>query len=437
MSGIFVLAALLWTTEALPLFATSLLVIGLEIVLLANPGQWRGLGFEQVPSPPWQSFLTAAADPVLLLFFGGFLLARAAVREGVDQSMAALLLRPFGTSPAFVLLGVMLSTAIFSMWMSNTATTAMMVALLMPLLGQLDKNERFSRALLLAVPFAANLGGMGTPIASPPNAVAVGYLRKTGYSLSFLQWMAIAVPLMLGLLVTTWLLLYTMFRPTTPGLQMNIPRPPVTKRGRFVVAVFTTTVLLWMSEPLHGLPVSVVALLPAIAFTATGFLDHRDVDSLEWNILILIAGGIALGAGMNLTKLDSLFVGALTASNAVTSPFVAIALLVLVTLVLSTFMSNTAASNLLLPVGVSFAGTLGSASGGDQLVLQAAISIALAASAAMALPVSTPPNAIAFARGQLSVRDMAVPGVVVGMLTGLLVVAFGGPIIRFWNQFLF
>lgn len=450
MSGIFVLAALLWTTEALPLFATSLLVIGLEMLLLANPGQWRGLGFENAPSPTWQSILNAAADPVLLLFFGGFLLARSAVREGVDRSMAAILLRPFGTSPALVLLGIMLSTAVFSMWMSNTATAAMMMALLTPLLAQMDPRERFGKALLLGVAFGANLGGMGTPIASPPNAVAVGYLKKAGADVSFLAWMAIAVPLMLALLLATWALLYVLFRPRTGDLRLEISRPPLTGRAVYVVIVFTITVLLWMSEPWHGLPVAVVALLPAVALTATGFLDRQDVNSLEWNVLILIAGGIALGAGMSLTGLDAILVRTLTAGGALSSPFTAIALLVFTTLAIGTFMSNTAVANLLLPIGVSWAAT--QAAGGDAaaagaganggtgtaaaLITQAGVSIALAASVTMALPVSTPPNAMAFAHGRLTVRDMAIPGILIGLLTVLLITAFGGPIIRFWKEFL-
>ena len=121
MSGIFLLAALLWVTEALPLFATSLLVIGLQLILLANPGGWPGLGFSQGESPGWRAIVGAAADPVLVLFFGGFLLARAAVKEGVDRAMSSVLLRPFGGQPRWILLGLMMVTALFSMWMSNTA----------------------------------------------------------------------------------------------------------------------------------------------------------------------------------------------------------------------------------------------------------------------------------------------------------------------------
>lgn len=141
MTGIFVLAAGWWMTEALPLFATSLLVIGLQVVLLANPGGWGGLGFASGNSPSYRDLLGTAADPVLLLFFGGFVMAQAAVNEGVDRAMSGLLLRPFGGEPRRVLLGLMLITLLFSMWMSNSATTAMMLAVVTPMLTALPPGE--------------------------------------------------------------------------------------------------------------------------------------------------------------------------------------------------------------------------------------------------------------------------------------------------------
>lgn len=172
MAGIFVLAAMLWVTEALPLFATSLLVIGLQAVLLANPGGWPGLGFQSGRSPSYREILSTAADPVLVLFFGGFVLAQAAVKVGMDRAMSALLLRPFGGKPRWVLLGLMLITLLFGMWMSNTATATMMLAVVTPMLTALPPKEPFRKALVLCIPFSANIGGMSTPVASPPNAVA-------------------------------------------------------------------------------------------------------------------------------------------------------------------------------------------------------------------------------------------------------------------------
>jgi solute carrier family 13 (sodium-dependent dicarboxylate transporter), member 2/3/5 len=422
MGGIFALAGLLWVTEALPLFATALLVIGLEVVLIANPGGWAGLGFEDGASPTYQTFLAPLSDPIIWLFLGGFLIASAAVKEGVDQVLAGIVLHPFRGSPRRVMLGLMLVTAAFSMFMSNTATTAMMMTLVGPVLVQIPRGDPSRRGLLLSIPFAANIGGMGTPIASPPNAVAVGFLQQAGVEVSFLGWMLVAVPLAAGLLMATWLLLSSQYRPEAQGVQLEAGGGHLDVRGIYVLAVIGITILLWLTDVLHGLPAAVVALLPVIAFTAPGILGRQDFNTLEWHILILIAGGIALGVGMQVTGLDRAVVAAVpTATLFVLAP------LVVATVLLSTFMSNTAAANLLLPVGIALA-----ASGEGPGVLEAGVAIALAASVAMALPVSTPPNAIAFAHGELEARDLAISGGMVGALAVVLIVLFGGPIIRFW-----
>lgn len=420
MSGIFVLAALLWLTEALPLFATSLLVIGLQIILLANPGNWYGIGFENGPSPSYREILAAAADPILLLFFGGFILAQAAVKEGVDKSISSWLLRPFGHQPKWVLVGVLSITAVFSMFMSNTATTAMMITLVAPMLMQMPKDELFRKGLVLAVPVAANIGGMGTPIGTPPNAVATSFLLKHGHHLDFLQWMLMAVPLVIVVLIIAWGLLLLLFPPTHPDLKVTLTPQPVTRRGWFVVAVFGVTVLLWLTDRLHGLPSAVVALIPAIAFTCTQLLDRKDINSLEWNVLILIGGGISLGAGMQMTGLDKWMAGALPIGPQ-TSPILVVAILVVGTVFMSTFMSNTAAANLLLPIGVSLATGLGGAFGEVRI----ALSIAFAASLAMSLPVSTPPNAIAYSKGEFSTKDLVKVGVVIGIVGSVLVLTLG------------
>ncbi len=428
MAGIFVLAALLWLTEAMPLFATSLLVIGLQVVLLANPGGWPGLGFASGSGPGYRQVLAAAADPVLVLFFGGFLLARAATKEGLDQAMSALLLRPFGGGPRAVLLGLILATALFSMWMSNTATTAMMMTLLTPLLAQLPPREPFRKGLVLAVPMAANIGGMGTPIASPPNAVAVGFLQKAGLEIGFLEWMLAAVPLMLLMLLFLWVLLCRFFQPATTGLRLKVSAGSLNRRGWFVVGVFTGTVLLWVTEQWHGLPAAVVALLPAVAFTATGLLQRDDLNRIEWNILILIAGGISLGAGMQTSGLDQQLVKWLPAGG--TSGMWLLAALVLATIGLSTFMSNTAAANLLLPIAF----TSVAAAGGEGLpATQAALSIALAASLSMALPISTPPNAVAYASGEFTTGDLMRVGAIIGVAGALLIIAGSGWALRLWR----
>lgn len=423
MAGIFVAAALLWATEALPLFATALLIIGLEIILLANPGNWPGLGFSEGPTPSYETFLAPIADPIIILFLGGFIIARAAVKEGVDRTLAKLVLRGFGTRPGNVMLGLMAITAVFSMWMSNTAATAMMITLVTPMIAGIDKADPLRVGLVLSVPFAANIGGMGTPISSPPNAVAVGFLNSAGYPVSFLEWMVVAVPLATGLLLLSWVVLRWMYPPERSSVTMNADASSLDARSIFVLTVMVVTIVLWCTDRWHGLPTAVVALLPVVAFTATGLLTQADFDSLEWNILILIAGGIALGTGMQSTGLDEVIVGFVPAGG----PFVILALAV-TTVLVSTLMSNTAAANLLVPIGVALA--MGAASTLDPI--HVAISIALAASVSMALPVSTPPNAIAYASGVCNTNDFVRAGSLIGLVALVLIVTLGGPIIAFW-----
>lgn len=421
MAGIFSLTALLWVTEALPLFATALIAIGLQLLLLSNPGDWPGLGFSTGPSPSYREILAIAADPVLLLFFGGFLMARAAVKEGVDTAMSSLLLKPFGGRPLLLVFGLMMVTALFSMWMSNTATTAMMMTIIAPMLLQIPKGDPYRKMLTIAVPFSASIGGIATPISSPPNAVAIGFLEKEGFSISFLQWMLIGIPFMLVLQGFTWLVLRALFPPITKGLNITAQSRDLTGRGWFVVAVFIITVGLWVTDTWHGLPPAVVALFPAVAFTATQLLDRNDVNRIDWNILILIAGGISLGAGMNLTGLDKTIVKWLPAAHY--GPLITVGVLVFGTLMVGTFMSNTAAANLLLPIGVTAAMALG----GGSLVVQIGLSIALISSVTMALPVSTPPNAMAYSSGEISTKDIAIPGLIVGVFGAVLLI-FGMPI---------
>jgi solute carrier family 13 (sodium-dependent dicarboxylate transporter), member 2/3/5 len=426
MAGIFVLAAALWVTEALPLFVTALLVIGLQMLVLANPGGWPFLG-SPASGITVQSVVNGAADSVLLLFLGGFVLAAAAERADVGRFVSARLLAPFSGHPARLLLGVMIVTACFSMWMSNTATTALMIAVLAPQLSTIPTGEAYRKGLMLAVPFAANIGGLGTPVSSPPNAVALGYLQKAGYSITFLEWMLVAVPLMAGLLAFTWLLLWRSF-PSTSTAPLVLESAPLSRRGAFVMTVFGITVLLWLTGGLHGVPPAVVALLPIVAMTATRILTERDVNGLDWTVLILISGGISLGAGMQTSGLDDIVTGWL-GFDAGDSPRLVAATLVATVLVVGTFMSNTAVANLLLPVGVS----AGIASASPDAVVDFTFTIALAASCAMSLPISTPPNALAYSRGIVTTRDMARIGIIVGGTAGVLIVAFGPPVMRFWG----
>lgn len=424
MSGIFVLAAGLWATQAVPLFATALIVIVLEIVVLANPGGWPGLGFAAGNSPAYREIIGVAADPALILFFGGFVLAAAAVKEGVDRVVSGWLLNPFGTQPSHVLLGVMLVTLTFGMWMSNTATAAMMLALLTPTMAGLPREEPFRKALILGIAFSANLSGLCTPIASPPNAVAVGFLQKAGISISFLGWMGLAVPLALLSIGLAWVLLLRAFPPATQELKLGSGHDRLEPRGVLVVLVFLITVVLWATDRWHGLPSSVSALFPVIVLAALGIFGVKDLRDINWDVLILVAGGIALGAGMLLTGFDRAVVQWLPEGE---GELFWLSFLLGASALVGTFMSNTAAANLFIPIGMAIAAS------GAIAPTQAAMSVALVASLTMPLPVSTPPNAMAYARGEFTLGEMLKVSLPLTLISILVVLLGGGLVMRLWG----
>ncbi len=421
MGGIFVLATILWLTEAIPLYATSLLIIGLEIILLANPGGWSFIGFEEGGGPGYKDIIALAADPILLLFFGGFLLARAAMNEGVDETLSSIFLKPFGRRPYKMLFGVMSVTACFSLWMSNTAATAMMLALIGPILAGLPPEDKFRKALVLGIPFGANLGGLATPIGSPPNAVAISFLADIGHPISFLTWMLMTIPLVIVLILFAWQVLARVFPCSLESVPEVKSEKKMTWRSNLVVVVFSITALLWMTDQFHGLPGAVVALFPAIILSVTGVITRNDLNQLEWNILILISGGIVLGTGLSLSGLDDVIVSWLPMDQGFSVITIGVGLVVL-TAVLATFMSNTAAANLMVPLGVSSIKAFGGI-GGDFIWMAA--SIALASALPMILPISTPPNAIAYGTGEIKTWHMASVGGLIG-LVGITLVLVGG-----------
>lgn len=417
--AVFVFAAWSWATEALPLFATAFVVIGLEILFLASAGGLadlltallRSIGVSVRGAPladpiSAQEFFRPLASDIIVLFMGGFLLAAAVTKHGLDVVLARHVLTPFTRSPLTLLYGVLAITAFFSMWISNTATAAMMIALVAPILARLPENERFRLAVLLGVAFGANIGGIGTPIGTPPNAIAYGALNGAGYPVSFLHWMLVTVPLEILLLAGIGLLLYTRFRPA-PGLAFTMPphTGPLSRSGRTTVAVLLITILLWITSGLHGLTPGAVALLAVAALTAAGVLDHHDVNAIDWNILILMWGALSLpvaversGLGDAISRLDF----AALPGGSWTSALVVAGLAA----TLSTFMSNTAAAALLVPMVLAL-----SLPDREQLAILAALSCSFA----MAMPVSTPPNAIAYATGAIPLRTMVRSGAAISV----------------------
>lgn len=421
---IFVGAAGLWVTEAISPFATAIMVIVMSIYLLGWPGgplQFDTSSLEH----SYRVFLNPISSPILVLFFGGFILAIAASKHGLDVRLAKAFLKPFGTHPKMVLLGVIMITALFSMFMSNTATTAMMVAILTPLFMHFEGRDPFKKALVLSVPFAANIGGVGTIIGTPPNAVAASVLGQLGHPVSFFSWMLIGVPLAVVMLLLLWVMLIKFLKPREDHFEMLFPESlELTWDLVVVVATFVATVGLWLTEPLHGIPSGIVALVPIMVFSAFGIINRSDLKRIDWDVLILIAGGLTLGVAMKSSGLSDVMVGIITAGGM--SPVALLVALIVFSVVISNFMSNTSAANLLIPIVTSL-GVISPVIG--------AIGVAFACSFAMSLPISTPPNAIAFATHMIDTGDMArygsmisMAGVVLLILAVLLTALIGGAI---------
>jgi sodium-dependent dicarboxylate transporter 2/3/5 len=299
--GILITAAVFWMTEPVPIFSTSILIIFLQSLLLSKQGllNWADGSFD---APSYSVYMATLASPIIILFLGGFMLADGAVKFDLDKNLTRILLKPFGSKPAIILLGLMIVTAILSAFMSNTATTAMMMTVVLPILAKTKTGDPFKIALLLCIPFAANIGGIATPIGTPPNAVVIGALTKSGIDVSFTYWMALSLPFVIAMLAVTWVLLLSMFKPTTDSIAMDLEGSFKKSPSAYIMyAVFILTIGLWVTESLHGLSSSLVALVPVAGLTLTGVLSKADVRKLPWEVLWLVAGGLALGIVMKST----------------------------------------------------------------------------------------------------------------------------------------
>ena len=431
--AIFVFTAMMWILEVIPTWTTS--VVAIVAILLTTSN--KGLGFLMMKEnvgemTNYKSIMAAFADPVIMLFLGGFVLAFAATKVGLDVQLAKVMLKPFGNKPKTVLLGVLLVIGIFSMFMSNTATAAMMLTFLTPVLLTLPADGGGRISFALAIPIAANLGGIGTPIGTPPNAIALGALQEAGFNITFVGWMIRMVPYVIVMLLIAWFLLTKMFPFKAKTIELKIEGAPVkvTPFQKYVVWVtFALTIILWVFEGVIGVNSNIVAMIPFAVFSATGILKSRDLEHINWAVLWMVAGGFALGTALNQTGLATTLIN--------TIPFASwnalVVMLVggLICYFLSNFISNSAAANLVVPilivVGKAMAGNPGFESLGG--IPSMIAGIAICASVAMCLPVSTPPNALAASTGMISTKQMATVGIilgVVGITLGYLMLIFIG-----------
>ena len=424
--AIFALATLMWILEPIPAWTTSTIAVVLLLFTCSNSSLWLfsdGISAEELGKPiKYVSILHCYADPIIMLFIGGFILAIAATKTGLDSMLARVMLKPFGTQSRFVLLGFLVVTAIFSMFLSNTATAAMMLTFLTPVLRSLPADGKGKTALALAIPVAANIGGMGTPIGTPPNAIALKYLNDPdglNLGIGFGEWMAFMIPFTLLVMFLAWLLLLKLFPFKQKTIQLDI-QGEAKKDWRSIVVyiTFAITVFLWVTDKFTGVNSNVVAMLPVGVFCAIGVITKRDLEEISWSVLWMVAGGFALGVALNETGLASHMIESIPFDT--WPPMLMIVGSGLICYAMANFISHTATAALLVPIlaiaGMSMQENLASIGGVSTLL----IGVAIGSSLGMILPISTPPNALAHATGMIEQKDMAKVGIIMGAI-GLLI----------------
>ena len=425
--ALFVFAALMWIFEIIPNWTTSLLVIVISLLTVSD----KGIGFLCDPKfgqlVGYKSIMSAFADPVVMLFLGGFVLAIMAEKYGLDVTLARFLLKPFGTNPRMVLLGFLLVIAIFSMFMSNTATAAMMLAFLAPVLSALPSDDKGKVGLALSIPIAANLGGIGTPIGTPPNATAVKFLAEAGADVTFGEWSMRMIPFVIIMLLVAWTLLQLFFPFKAKEIKLEIPENKRKSDWKTTVVwiTFVGTILLWATEQWTKINSNVVALIPLGVLTACGIFTKEDIKEINWSVLWLVAGGFALGTCLQGTGLAKVLIQAIPFGSM--SVILVLIVAGLVCYFLSNFISNSATAALLIPIlivvaeGMADPAAANNASfvalGGTQAMISF---IAVCASIAMLFPISTPPNAIASSTGLVETKDMAKVGIIIGAVGFIL-----------------
>ncbi len=418
--AIFVFAALMWMFEIIPTWTTSVLIIVIMLLTISDSSlpfmKGSGIPSEMGTFVSYKSILATFADPVIMLFLGGFILAIASTKVGLDVQLARVLMKPFGKKSEFVLLGFLLVIGTFSMFMSNTATAAMMLTFLAPILKTLPPDGKGRIALALSIPIAANLGGIGTPIGTPPNAIAFQYINDSLHlDVGFDDWMFRMIPYVYVMLLIAWVILLKMYPFKQKTIELKIEsHHEKTWRTYVVWVTFALTILLWMTESLTKLNSNVVAMIPVGVFCITGIITKDDLRDINWSVLWMVAGGFALGLAMTNTGLAEHLVTSIPFGEWL--PMVVILVAGFIGYFISNFISNTAAASLIVPilcaVAVGMGDTLDPVGGAKTLVIGAVLCTSLA----MLFPISTPPNALAHSTGLVTTKDMTKVGILVGVI---------------------
>jgi sodium-dependent dicarboxylate transporter 2/3/5 len=424
-----------WITETVNIAVTALLPLILFPLLKVMPIADVGANY---------------GSPIIFLFFGGFVLALALEKVNLHKRIALNIIKLTGTTPNRVVLGFMIATAFMSMWISNTASTVVMLPIAISVIKLLtddangftkgDKN--FALSIMLGIAFAANAGGIATVIGTPPNSVLIGLLENQyNIQISFLTWMSFGLPFSIVMIVAVYFVLVKLMFPCKDILftaSVSLISEEIEKLGKIskeekrVLMIFGITVFLWITRTIinsvfPGLKLSdtIISLIGAVSFfvipmnfkKGNFILEWSDTEKLAWGILILFGGGLALAKGMASSGLVALITETISAGNF--NILFTVSLLIILMLFMTELMSNVALVAVLAPV------VAGIAIGLNIPILNLLIPVTMASSCAFMLPMATPPNAIVFASGYVQVNEMAKAGIILNFIAvGLLILYY-------------
>jgi len=404
VAATLIFVIVLWVTEAIPLYISALT----GSFLLLSLGDFSAKDIFQ----PY-------FDPVIVLFLGGFILARGLQKYEIDRRIAHAILDRMGDRPLVFVLGLMLVTAFLSMWMSNTAAAAIMIPISIIVLKEnklFDKQSRFAKGAVLAVAYAATIGGIGSLVGSPPNAIAAKYLGENNISLDFVEWMIKALPFVVLALIFTWFLLFLFNKPEIEKIHFAYKTRKLNRSQKLIFIIFLITVTGWLTTKFTGLSSSTVALIPVISLFSLGLLDEADLAKISWPTLLLFGGGLSLGSAVNQVGIDLWLTSLLQAGIADIPLFVTLLILVFFGILVTMVASNTASAAIIIPLMLPLSHSLGI----DMKSM--ALLIAIGVSLDFMMPVGTPPSAIAYSTGIVNVREMIKNGFMVNIGTGLILV---------------
>lgn len=422
---LLVFASGLWVTELLPMGITAFLIA------VAQPL----LGIQT-----FEKALTPFFSPTVVLILGSFFLALAFEKQDLDEALAYRIIIRLGEDAKKLVLGLMFTTAFLSMWMSNTATAALMITLALSLTIKCEREkdkENFSKVTVLGMAYSASVGGIATLIGTPPNMVAAGMLHELiGYNFTFLGWIFYGLPVAVILVLLIWVLLFKLF--PIGGVCVQKPKKEMgalNVKQKLTLAVFVLAAVLWitsnMPEPLaviigwsgHGLSAGLIALLAAAILFLIGALNQHDIPKVDWNTVLLFGGGLSLGAAMDASGLTDWIGQSLAETVGGGSPVVLFIVLSFSALLFTTVASNTASANVFVPIAIS----VSLATGINPVI--SAVLVAMCCSLDFMLPVGTPPNAIAYSTGKVKVREMVKAGLLLDIIGALLTIILA---LTFW-----